>query len=177
MRDLRYNLDSRDQLDAEGNVIRWIHDVPLKVTCMVWRANLGRLPTACELIKRGVTIATPICSYCGNEDEDVTHVLWRCSMAKTVWLWVFKWCDIPIPDVHDVSEILSFVETWSNDPNRKRNLLCICYGTLWMIWKVRCDWIFKKARISPTKVADNIKAIVYTWVKYRRSKCFYKWEE
>ena len=118
-----------------------------------------------------------ICSHCSNEEEDEIHVLWRCSFAKTIWYWVFRWCDTPIPACNEIGDLIQFINTWGNNQNRRRTLISICYGTLWMIWNARCNWVFKKRRISPTKVADNIKSIVYTWLKYRRTNYTYKWEE
>ncbi|KAL4577889.1 hypothetical protein LXL04_014004 [Taraxacum kok-saghyz] len=46
-----------------------------------------------------------------------------------------------------------------------------------LIWKARCDRVFKRNRISPTIVADNVKSIVFTWLKHRKSKCSYNWVE
>ena len=158
-------------------MIQWTHDVPIKVVCMVWRANLGRLPTANALIKRGIQIESPICSQCSNEEEDEMHALWRCSFAQTIWYWVFRWCDIPIPVVNVIGDLIQFINTWGSNKNRRIILISICYGTLWVIWKARCDWVFKKRRISPMKVADNIKSIVYIWLKYRRANYTYSWEQ
>ena len=88
-----------------------------------------------------------------------------------------KWCDIPVPTIQRIEDFLTFVMEWGNCEKRRRDLMCICYGAIWLIWKARCDWVFKKTRSSPTKVADNVKSILYTWLKYRRSKCFYNWVE
>lgn len=104
---------------------------------------MGRLPTADTLIKRGVTVETPICGHCRTEEEDITHVLWRCSFVKTVWYWIFRWCEILVPVVHNVGELLSFIDSWGNNQNRRKILLNIYYRTLWMMWKARCDWVLK----------------------------------
>ncbi|KAL4576975.1 hypothetical protein LXL04_013076 [Taraxacum kok-saghyz] len=168
---LRYKIDCPQQIE-EGAVINWTHDVPLKVLCFVWRVNRGRIPTATELLKRGIAIDSPICTYCSLEDEDTLHVLWGCQLAKTVWEWVLKWCDIPFPAIQEIGELLKYVDNQRNREIKKRDLVAICYGTLWLIWKSRCDWIFKKIRVSPTKVADKVKSTVYTWVKHRQSRSF-----
>lgn len=88
-------IDSPRARDPCESVINWTHDVPIKVTCFLWRANLRRLPTTYALMKRGMTIRYSVCCFCGNEDEDVEHALWNYPAATIVWLWIFKWCDIP----------------------------------------------------------------------------------
>ncbi|KAL4586708.1 hypothetical protein LXL04_011350 [Taraxacum kok-saghyz] len=72
-----------------------------------------------------------------------------------------------IPDQawENVEDLLIFIKEWGECEKKKKDLVCICYGALWLIWKVRCDWVFKKLRSSPTKVADNVKTIVYIWLK------------
>ncbi|KAL4590329.1 hypothetical protein LXL04_003257 [Taraxacum kok-saghyz] len=71
-------------------VIKWTHDVPIKVSCFIWRANMGRIPTACDLMKRGVPVNSPICSFCSGDDEGTLHTLWSCPFATTVWEWILK---------------------------------------------------------------------------------------
>ncbi|CAI9303946.1 unnamed protein product [Lactuca saligna] len=61
--------------------LKWIHEIPLKVTCFIWRANLDRIPTACALLKRGIQLDSPICTYYRTAEEDISHVLLRCPMA------------------------------------------------------------------------------------------------
>jgi len=173
---LRYIIDSPQQTPTT-EIIKWTHDVPLKVLCFVWRANLGRIPTVTELIKRGITVTSLNCTHCSTEEEDTIHALWSCTFAKTVWEWILRWCDLPTPDIDSIGDLLSFMNERRNGSVKRRDLIPICYGTLWSIWKARCDWIFKQIRASPTKVADNVKSLVYTWVKHRRHDCHYNWME
>ncbi|KAL4564433.1 hypothetical protein LXL04_028497 [Taraxacum kok-saghyz] len=185
--DWRLNNLNVNQLNAIEELKRRISNVQLSNRSDKWRctntedglyrvANLGRLSTVDALLKRGIPVESRICSHCAVEDEDVIHVLWQCSFAKTVWYWIFKWCEVPIPAIDEVADLIRFLNTRGHNQMRRKTLISICYGTLWMIWNARCDWVFKKRRISPSKVADNIKSVVYTWLKYRRNKCDFKWE-
>ncbi|CAI9281688.1 unnamed protein product [Lactuca saligna] len=74
---LRFQIDCSNIPSMETH-LRWIHEIPLKVTCFIWRANLDRIPTACALLKRGIQLESPLCTYCGNEEEDASHVILRC---------------------------------------------------------------------------------------------------
>lgn len=49
--------------------------------------------------------------------------------------------------------------------------LCGGYG------KAQCDRVFKNNCVPSSKVVEIIKSQVFTWVKYRRPKCSYKWVE
>ncbi|CAI9283628.1 unnamed protein product [Lactuca saligna] len=68
--------------------IKWTHEVPLNVNCFLLRAKLDRLPTARALTRRGIQFMSVLCPYCELEEEDTTHVLFRCPMASKVWEYV-----------------------------------------------------------------------------------------
>ncbi|CAH1442108.1 unnamed protein product [Lactuca virosa] len=51
---LRQVLEVNNSVDARK--FWWIKEVPIKVTCFVWRAKLGRIPTTSALSTRGVVI-------------------------------------------------------------------------------------------------------------------------
>lgn len=79
----------REQIDkvstiTEGMTIEWIQEVPIKVLCFIWRANLKGILTACALQKRGIIIIAINYSYCELEVEDPDHILINCSMARKV---------------------------------------------------------------------------------------------
>ncbi|XP_023763157.1 uncharacterized protein LOC111911634 [Lactuca sativa] len=174
--DLRLRIDRRDMQPGEV-AITWTHDVPLKVNCFMWRAYLDRIPTACAFIKRGIQVTSPTCTFCEDKDEDVAHVLLQCPMVAKVWEWVFQWCGIPGYQFCNMHDLVKFTTQWGSCPKKRRCLVNICYGTIWHIWKARCDWIFKKIRPSPAKVVDLIKSNVFIWSKYRRSQCSMQWIE
>nr|KAJ0216241.1 hypothetical protein LSAT_V11C300125010 [Lactuca sativa] len=167
---LRIQID-RWNLPTLETPLKWIHEIPLKVTCFMWRANLERIPTACALLKGGIQLTSPICSYCENAEEDASHVLFRCPMAAKVWEWVLSWCDLLNVHFESVEELLKFTAHWGTCEKKRRSLISIGYGTTWLIWKARCDWVFKKTKTSPAKVADLVKSTVFLWIKYRREYC------
>lgn len=139
---LRTQIDWRNMMPGEIST-NWIHDISLKINCFMWRAKLDRIPTACALMKRGIQITSDICTYCESDMEDTTHVLFRCPVASKVWEWIFLWCKIPHIHFGNVAELVKFVAQWGTCL-KKMTLTSICYGTTWIIWKARCDRIFKK---------------------------------
>ncbi|GKC80909.1 reverse transcriptase [Tanacetum coccineum] len=46
--------------------------------------RLGPKPDNCKT--RGLTLTSLTCTHCGEIGEDVMHILYKCSMAKEVWI-------------------------------------------------------------------------------------------
>lgn len=133
----------------------------------VWRANLGRIPTSYELSKRGIHFGDTKSEYCLQEANEVIHVLIKCSFAWVIWQWILKWCNISIPHLKTVGDVINYVMKWGNSPKKGNALITILYGTLWWIWNAICDKTFKKTCMSSTLVVEKIMSSVFTWIKHR----------
>ncbi|GJS58843.1 gypsy type transposase [Tanacetum coccineum] len=48
------------------------------------RASINRLPTRTNLISRGVFLASVLCPFCKNEEEDIEHCLIRCPCVLPI---------------------------------------------------------------------------------------------
>ncbi|KAL0331144.1 UNVERIFIED_CONTAM: hypothetical protein Sangu_1659900 [Sesamum angustifolium] len=62
----------------------WQARIPNKVKVFVWRACQNALPTGANLCKRA-SISQVVCPLCGDDFEDVIHVLLCCPFARQVW--------------------------------------------------------------------------------------------
>lgn len=62
----------------------WQQKCPPKVKLFIWNAMHDTLPTLDMLKSRGLEINN-ICKWCTMEIEDINHLLWECSLAKTGW--------------------------------------------------------------------------------------------
>ena len=176
VREIRQKID---QLRTPSPVtpITWLMEVPIKINCFVWRANIQRIPSAVALSTRGIAVDSLICKGCITEEEDSNHILFNCPCAKMVWSWIANWCNIQFNCFQSVSDILNFAYQWTNCAKRRATLLSICYETLWWIWRARNDRIFKSLSNTPTQVMDVIQAQVFCWIKHRRKQCSIKWAE
>ncbi|XP_024035529.1 uncharacterized protein LOC127899286 [Citrus sinensis] len=63
----------------------WKLKVPAKVKHFIWRVGVNVLPTADNLRRRQVELAS-ICPICNAADESIVHCLVNCSFAKSCWL-------------------------------------------------------------------------------------------
>ncbi|CAI9295967.1 unnamed protein product [Lactuca saligna] len=165
---LRQVLDVNNSIDERK--LWWIKEVPIKVTCFVWRAKLGRIPTTSALSTRGISLPSTSCCQCGHNDENDIHVLVQCPFAKTVLKEIFHWCQIVLVDFQSVNEVLDYASNWGNCPKKKRRLMAIRYGTLWSIWKTRNERVFNNRKMCATKVVDIIILSTFLWFKDRNGK-------
>lgn len=55
------------------------------VKTFMWQACNDILPTKERLCKRHIT-PDPLCPICRLETETLEHILWRCQLAKDVWI-------------------------------------------------------------------------------------------
>ncbi|CAI9265575.1 unnamed protein product [Lactuca saligna] len=116
---------------------------------------MGRIPSNLALKRRGVAIINTSCPQCHLENEDTEHILIRCPVASNVWDLIFKWCNIPKPQFQTVGELIGFVKTWGIRRRRRNNLICVCFGVMWILWKTRCDGVLKNKRTSPPLVKST----------------------
>ncbi|KAL4588641.1 hypothetical protein LXL04_001533 [Taraxacum kok-saghyz] len=151
-----------------ANAVVWIHLVPLKVMCFIWRTCINRIPTATELSRRGILVNLTGCPLCMEDvAEEMDHLFLGCSLAKEVLVWLFSWCNISIQNFQTVEELVNFAAEWGRCPKKRKILLAVLYGAIWNIWKARNDVIFNKIPASINKIKDNILTMVFGWIKYR----------
>jgi len=91
--DLRAIIDSVITCSSPNPTI-WLSIIPIKVMVFVWRACLDRIPTASNLVKRGVVVPT-FCTLCDVGEDTTDHSLVSCPFAHEVLVWIFKWWDFP----------------------------------------------------------------------------------
>lgn len=74
---------------SNGNASRFWHviwklQLPQKIKNFAWRVLHNSLAVGSNLKRRGIN-HDPMCSQCGENEEDVDHTLRKCSLAQTIW--------------------------------------------------------------------------------------------
>jgi len=130
---------------------------------------MDRVLIGAALQRRGINGVSIDCNFCINGLEDANHILASCPFATEVWNRLIIWCGISLnyPNFQSIEEIVRFVAMWGRCPKKRLILEAIFYGTLWSLWKIRNDRIFKNVPCNPTKAMENIKSIVFSWLKHR----------
>ena len=71
----------------------WNQLVPTKVGFFVWEAWWGKVLTLDQLKRRGFSLANR-CYLCGEEEENVDHLLIHCLKIRTSWSSLLTALDI-----------------------------------------------------------------------------------
>ena len=141
VKDIRLILDDM-YLPSLSTETRWIRFVPIKVNVFAWRARLDRLPTRLNLSKRGIQINSITCPICDLANEDVSHVLFGCSMSRDLTSMIFRWWDIPWSSMGSFSDW----DEWFLSirlPSKLKSLLeAVFLTTWWFIWSFRNRLLF-----------------------------------
>ncbi|KAE8655416.1 hypothetical protein F3Y22_tig00117027pilonHSYRG00012 [Hibiscus syriacus] len=142
----------------------WNKFAPPKVAAFVWKAMYSRLPVASELMKRGVNASVqPLCLFCKEHQEDVSHVLCHCSVVWQVWQrWCYLW-RVRIIFPIDVRQLL---QVWSSQFIRRkvRNLWHLgFFGLIWQIWLCRNKSRFNGASFTVDQLFNLVLLQVGFW--------------
>ncbi|KAL4567888.1 hypothetical protein LXL04_023484 [Taraxacum kok-saghyz] len=173
---LRTLIDSRQNVTVTPNQVNWLRSVPSKILCFVWRAAMGRIPTAVALRKRGMTDIITSCSACIDGEEDSDHILANCNFSREVINLILQWCGLNNKVFLKVEDILAHAHAFGNSKNMNKRMTVICYGLLWGLWHHRNARLFKNAFTHPYFVAESIKVNVYFWLNHRGKGSVGDWE-
>jgi hypothetical protein len=85
----------------------WSLPVAAKIRIFIWLACLGILPTKASLHRYHIT-TEPKCDCCYGHGESVTHALWFCESAKSVW----QHCSLSLDFICWVQDQSSFMDVF-----------------------------------------------------------------
>lgn len=59
--------------------------------------------------RKGIDVASLLCTVCSEHVESVDHLFFRCGMARDLWALLARWCDLDILEVSNIVEWLSWL--------------------------------------------------------------------
>lgn len=154
---------------------RWNSWIPKKVLIMAWRAELDRLPTRVNLLRRNIIVESVMCPICGDIPETPDHIFAACGFAQMVWTFVSQWCGIPEIYAFGLRDLLELDAVISGSAKFKKAFQAVCLTSLWCIWKARNQVIFEHKSPSLQKTTGDIKALSHLWVKSRSKQSGLEW--
>ncbi|XP_021991990.1 uncharacterized protein LOC110888791 [Helianthus annuus] len=173
---LRSELDRIDTMN-ETRVIKWLHWIPKKVNCFLWRLVLDRLTTREALQLRHIPLTSISCPFCNNAVESVNHLLVSCDLAQQIWTVIFQWTKLSLPRYTlSVVQLLELILSHKCNKIKKRSLYVVVAATCWKIWLTRNDIIFKQKSTSVSKMIADIKAVSFTWINNRAGLSDLGWD-
>ncbi|KAL6184476.1 hypothetical protein ACLB2K_045877 [Fragaria x ananassa] len=119
-----------------------------KVKLFFWQVIGGVGPNFSNLYKRKLT-SSPMCPLCGLEDETFEHLLLLCSWVSLIWFGSPMGLRI---DKQQVTTVESwFINSYSSIVGTKQKEFFLTMSSMicWMIWKARCNYLYKGIPVSP----------------------------
>lgn len=163
-----------------GNVRRelmllWKNFAPPKAQFLGWLAVLERVKTADLLFSLGVlpVFNDCLCKFCGEAPESVNHLFLHCEVVWEVWCIALRWWGIKWVVPSSIKSLFIWWQSWRFKKTKKVLWEPISFATLWSIWKVRNDLIFRGVIPKWEEMGDTIKFRVATWFKaFQGSRVF-----
>lgn len=163
-----------------GNVRRelmllWKNFAPPKAQFLGWLAVLERVKTADLLFSLGVLpdFNDCLCKFCGEAPESVNHLFLHCEVVWEVWCIALRWWGIKWVVPSSIKSLFIWWQSWRFKKTKKVLWEPISFATLWSIWKVRNDLIFRGVIPKWEEMGEIIKFRVATWFKaFQGSRVF-----
>ncbi|KAJ0609369.1 putative reverse transcriptase zinc-binding domain-containing protein [Helianthus annuus] len=153
--------------DPNAYVVEWNNWVPKKVGIVAWRAEKERLPTRDALERRGVTVQSTECIICREYPETSDHLLVSCGYAQIVWQALFQWCKTHPILAFSLRDILDSYKQLDGSKERRKAFHAVCLVTVWSIWNMRNELMFRGKDKSVNNIVEEIKTKSFLWIKNR----------
>ncbi|GKA83019.1 RNA-directed DNA polymerase, eukaryota [Tanacetum coccineum] len=159
-------------LPSYSEPTRWIKYIPIKINVFAWRARRDYLPTRVNLNRRGIILESYMCPLCHSVEEDITHVLFRCDLAKIIVRRISRWWDLDWQDIQSFPDWFTWLSSIRLSVKLKNMLEGVFYVAWWCIWGLRNRTIFNETPPRRSVIFDDIVSYSFTWCSSRCNKVF-----
>ncbi|GJS79316.1 RNA-directed DNA polymerase, eukaryota [Tanacetum coccineum] len=159
-------------LPSHSEPTRWVKLIPIKINVFMWRARRGCLPTRYNLVQKGVILESTSCPVCFSDEEDVHHLLFRCSLSQEVLHRVCRWWEIDFQLWRSFSEWDEWFSSIRLPGSVKGFLEGVFYVAWWFIWGFRNRSTFDVNKPSRSILFENIVSSSFLWCNNRCSRKF-----
>ncbi|GJQ92613.1 RNA-directed DNA polymerase, eukaryota [Tanacetum coccineum] len=150
-------------LPSHSEPTRWVKLIPIKINVFMWRARRGCLPTRYNLVQKGVILESTSCPVCFSDEEDVHHLLFRCSLSQEVLHRVCRWWEIDFQLWRSFSEWDEWFSSIRLPGSVKGFLEGVFYVAWWFIWGFRNRSTFDVNKPSRSILFENIVSSSFLW--------------
>ncbi|PWA48326.1 RNA-directed DNA polymerase, eukaryota [Artemisia annua] len=161
---------------SNNSVYKWCKWIPKKCNIFGWRAEMGRIPTACALRHRNIQIVDASCVFCGDAEETVDHLFTGCILASRVWQHISSWCKVKNFFAFSFKDLLD-VHNFVGLSGRAKYIF---YGIIiigcWCIWRARNHQKFLGKKAKFVDIIGDIKVLGFLWVKNRAKVHSLNWD-
>ncbi|GJU86306.1 RNA-directed DNA polymerase, eukaryota, reverse transcriptase zinc-binding domain protein [Tanacetum coccineum] len=94
----------------EPQPFKWNKILPIKINISSWQIFHKRLPTHCNLNRRGIDLNSTRCPVCDEDIETKEHLFNSCRIAKDTWFKVLIWWKINNVSISSLSDAINLAE-------------------------------------------------------------------
>ncbi|GJT78359.1 putative RNA-directed DNA polymerase, eukaryota, reverse transcriptase zinc-binding domain protein [Tanacetum coccineum] len=149
---------------------RWSKILPIKINISSWRILHKRLPTRCNLDRRGIDLNSTLCPVCDEDIETEEHLFNSCKVVKDTWSKVLVWWKINTVSISSLSDAINLADKVNIRGNLKAFFDVVVQTTLWVLWRFRNETCFSQKRPSKDLILNEIKLSSFNWISCRFRK-------
>ena len=158
--------DSSPAFDFPYRLI-WNPVVPPKIGFFAWEATWGKVLTLDQLKRRGMILVNR-CFMCGEDEENIDHLLIHCKSAKMLWnlflsifgtSWIFP------------QTVIHTLLAWQGvavGKKRKRIWLAAPLCIFWTLWRARNKLGFENEGTTDQKIKTIFVTNLWAWANVFR---------
>ncbi|KAJ1695518.1 hypothetical protein LUZ63_012216 [Rhynchospora breviuscula] len=113
-----------------------------RIRLFLWKTMHNSLPLG-DILGRRISNASRPCELCGSQAETISHALFTCPWART--LWIASSLGLPTEQLpENVTDLLTAIFS-AMDENGAR----LIANHLWAMWKLRCTEVYEGKKATP----------------------------
>ncbi|GLT55821.1 hypothetical protein SLA2020_289090 [Shorea laevis] len=153
-------------LDKNSCSLIWNPLMPSKVSFLIWRLFLNRLPTKENLLIRGVNqITNPDCVFCGAHLEEVNHIFVKCRWSQQLWSRICYWWGYSFVSPDNALAMLHQLSSLQIPRKARSCWKLTISATVWAIWFNRNNIVFGKQYWDENRLIDLVQTKTFSWIK------------
>ena len=163
-----------EQCRSVGNIYKneWLNWIPIKDNILIWRTIKGRIAVRHTLAEMGIDVPSVVCEICGDQEEDISHIFFKCDMAVWLWLRLGLWVKSSIPIFDSILDCFAWIDKQFKVSSKIKTVKAIVAALIKTIWIHRNDIIFNNNRVEKEICLRRMQEISYFWMYNRSSKNF-----
>ncbi|KAG7551546.1 Reverse transcriptase zinc-binding domain [Arabidopsis thaliana x Arabidopsis arenosa] len=141
----------------------WLLKTAPKIQMFIWRALSGALAVADCMRSHGLLI-NPVCQICQSQEETISHVLFGCTLAASVW----QISALPLPAhgfTASIDENILYVINLMANTTLPANMRDSIPWLLWGLWKARNSTIFAGQASNPNILIASALEEAEEWIQ------------
>jgi len=153
--------------------ILWQAKASPKALLTAWRVLHDRIPTIVNLIRRGVSVISPLCALCSLSKESSQHLFLDCVVAQRVWSRCCRWIGILGVQNKDIRNHMVNFHLIHLSSKQNQVWTGLWAAIVMCIWEQRNLIVFKDGVPDADEIFQNSQMQSWLWLKHQTADFSY----